>query len=135
MDQNRAPLLETLEQYRRLDRYGSPHLGTDKGGTDQRVLDALGREPFHNDVLATSGLDDRRSSNGNPADAERLMADAVGADYAFFSTCGSSLSVKAAMMAVAGNDPGGLLLSRDSHKSIVSGLVFAGITPRWITPQ
>ena len=30
------------------------------------------------------------------------MADAVGADQAFFSTCGSSLSVKAAMLAVAG---------------------------------
>ena len=30
------------------------------------------------------------------------MAEAVGADTAFFSTCGSSLSVKAAMMAVAG---------------------------------
>lgn len=63
------------------------------------------------------------------------MADAVGADYAFFSTCGSSLSVKAAMMAVAGNDSGGLLVGRDSHKSIVAGLIFAGITPRWITPQ
>ena len=30
------------------------------------------------------------------------MAEAVGADGAFFSTCGSSPSVKAAMMAVAG---------------------------------
>src|SRR5689334_19649213 len=30
------------------------------------------------------------------------MADAVGADHAFFSTCGSSLSVKSAMLSVAG---------------------------------
>lgn len=128
--------MEALEQYRRLDRYGFTPPGHRQGrGTDRRVLDVLGREPFHDDVLATSGLDDRRSSNNYLADAERLMADAVGADYAFFSTCGSSLSVKAAMMAVAGNDPGGLLLSRDSHKSIVAGLIFAGITPRWITPQ
>jgi arginine decarboxylase len=29
------------------------------------------------------------------------MAEAAGADHAFFSTCGSSLSVKAAMLAVA----------------------------------
>jgi arginine decarboxylase len=63
------------------------------------------------------------------------MADAVGADNAFFSTCGSSLSVKAAMLAVAGDHPGGLLLGRDSHKSIVGGLVFSGVSPRWITPQ
>ncbi|EME16559.1 amino acid decarboxylase [Rhodococcus qingshengii BKS 20-40] len=136
MDHTRAPLLEALAQYRRLDRYGFTPPGHRQGrGTDRRVLDVLGLDPFHDDVLATSGLDDRRSSNGYLADAEQLMADAVGADYAFFSTCGSSLSVKAAMMAVAGNDPGGLLLSRDSHKSIVAGLIFAGITPRWITPQ
>jgi arginine/lysine/ornithine decarboxylase len=51
-------------------------------------------------MLATAGLDDRTSSYGSHA--EELMADAVGADQAFFSTCGSSLSVKAAMLAVAG---------------------------------
>lgn len=63
------------------------------------------------------------------------MADAVGADSAFFSTCGSSLSVKAAMLAVAGHAGGELLLGRDSHKSIVAGLVFSGLQPRWITPR
>ncbi|CAM5703470.1 ornithine decarboxylase [Streptomyces badius] len=33
--------------------------------------------------------------------AEDLMADAVHAEHTFFSTCGSSLSVKAAMLSVA----------------------------------
>lgn len=53
------------------------------------------------------------------------MADAVGASEAFFSTCGSSLSVKAAMLAVAGHQ-GDLLVSRDAHKSVVAGLVGRG---------
>jgi lysine decarboxylase len=44
------------------------------------------------------------------------------------------LSVKAAMMAVAGGD-GSLLVARDSHKSVVAGLVFSGVQARWITPQ
>ena len=61
------------------------------------------------------------------------MADAVGAEQAFFSTCGSSLSVKAAMLAVAGSQ-GDLLISRDAHKSVVAGLVFGGIQPWWIRP-
>ena len=55
------------------------------------------------------GLDDRRSRGEFLKRAEDLMAEAVGADAAFFSTCGSSLSVKAAMMAVAGGAEGGLL--------------------------
>lgn len=38
------------------------------------------------------------------------------------------------MMAVAGGD-GSLLVSRDSHKSIVAGLIFSGVQPSWITPQ
>lgn len=136
MDQSRAPLLEALEQYHRLDRYGFSPPGHRLGrGADVRVRGVLGIEPFRADVLASGGLDDRKSSHGYLAIAEQLMADAVGADQAFFSTCGSSLSVKAAMMAVAGNDPGGLLVARDSHKSIVAGLIFSGVTPRWITPR
>ena len=62
------------------------------------------------------------------------MADAVGAEQAFFSTCGSSLSVKAAMLAVAGSQ-GELLISRDAHKSVVAGLVFSGVQPQWIRPR
>jgi arginine/lysine/ornithine decarboxylase len=98
------------------------------------VLDVLGREPFRDDVLASAGLDDRASSNKYLARAEQLMAEAVGAEHAFFSTCGSSLSVKAAMLAVAGGQ-GELLVSRDAHKSVVAGLIFAGVEPRWITPR
>ncbi|MFC9363720.1 aminotransferase class I/II-fold pyridoxal phosphate-dependent enzyme [Rhodococcus sp. NPDC057014] len=136
MDQSQAPLLDALEQYHKLDRYGFSPPGHRQGrGADERVKRVLGTAPFRADVLASGGLDDRKSRNGYLAQAEHLMADAVRAEQAFFSTCGSSLSVKAAMMAVAGNDPGGLLVTRDAHKSIVAGLIFSGVTPRWITPR
>ncbi len=68
------------------------------------------------------------------AKAQELMADAVGAEHTFFSTCGSSLSVKAAMLSVAGPHEK-LLVGRDAHKSVVSGLVLAGIVPVWVDPQ
>lgn len=135
MDQSDAPLLNAVADYREKNRYGFTPPGHRQGrGTDNRVLAVLGREPFLDDVLASGGLDDRRTSNGYLKHAEDLMADAVGADIAWFSTCGSSLSVKAAMMAVAGGD-GSLLVSRDSHKSVVAGLIFSGVQPRWITPR
>ncbi|OBG41109.1 aminotransferase class I/II-fold pyridoxal phosphate-dependent enzyme [Mycobacterium sp. E3198] len=135
MDQSDAPLLNAVADYREKNRYGFTPPGHRQGrGTDNRVLAVLGHEPFLDDVLASGGLDDRRTKNGYLKHAEDLMADAVGADIAWFSTCGSSLSVKAAMMAVAGGD-GSLLVSRDSHKSIVAGLIFSGVQPRWITPR
>jgi lysine decarboxylase len=135
MDQSEAPLLDALVDYRTSNRYGFTPPGHRQGrGTDDRVLAVLGHDPFRDDVLASGGLDDRRTSNKYLKRAEDLMAEAVGADVAFFSTCGSSLSVKAAMMAVAGGD-GSLLVARDSHKSVVAGLIFSGVQPRWITPR
>jgi arginine decarboxylase len=135
MDQNEAPLIDALAEYHRLDRYGFTPPGHRQGrGADRRVREVLGADTFRADVLASAGLDDRSSSGGYLKKAEQLMAEAVGAEQAFFSTCGSSLSVKAAVLAVAAGK-GDLLVSRDAHKSIVAGLVFSGIQPRWIRPR
>lgn len=101
-------------------------------GVDPRVLAVLGEDVFTHDLLSSSGLDDRASTNGYLSTAQDLMADAIGADGALFSTCGSSLSVKAAMLAAGG--AGHLVAGRDAHKSIASGLVLSGQTVRWAPP-
>ncbi|KZM75191.1 aminotransferase class I/II-fold pyridoxal phosphate-dependent enzyme [Nocardia terpenica] len=132
--QARAPMLEALAEYQRSGRYGFTPPGHRQGrGADPRVRAVLGGA-LGCDVLAAPGIDDRLTRSHLLGDAEELMAEAVGAQTAFFSTCGSSLSVKAAMMAVAGGD-GGLILGRDSHKSVVAGLVFSGVQPYWVTPK
>jgi arginine decarboxylase len=135
MDQNEAPVLEALAEHQKLDRYGfTPPAHRQGRGVDPRVLEVLGEQSFKSDVVASSGLDDRKSSNGYLSKAEELLAEAVGADKAFFSTCGSSLSVKAAILAVTRGE-GDLLIGRDAHKSVVSGLVLSGLQPRWIKPR
>jgi arginine/lysine/ornithine decarboxylase len=134
-DQNRAPVLDALAAYHAAGRYGfTPpgHRGTH--GADPRALQVLGADVYRNDVLSTAGLDDRKASAGIVVEAQELMADAVGAAHAFFSTCGSSLSVKSAVLAVAGRH-GRILVSRDAHKSVISGLVLSGLQPTWVRPQ
>ena len=85
MDHSQAPLLEALEDYRRRDRYGfTPPAHRQGRATDPSVLKTLGAASFKSDLLAASGLDDRRSSNKYLQRAEQLMADAVGADQAFY---------------------------------------------------
>lgn len=134
MDQREAPLLSALDEDKAGPRYGFAPPGHRSGrGVDAETLRIIGAEAFRSDVLVTGGLDDRKSSRGLLARAEALMAEAVGAEQAFFSTGGSSLSVKAAMLAVAGGK-GQLLVSRDVHKSVVAGLIFAGLMPRWVAP-
>src|SRR3954468_7537171 len=135
MDHSRAPVLEALEEFRRRRDvvYGPP--GHKQGrGADPRVLEIVGPGVFASDVLSLNGLDDRRESQGVTTQAEELMADAVHADKAFFSTCGSSLSVKSSMISVAG--PGEkLLISRNAHKSVIAGLIISGIRPVWVHPH
>lgn len=135
LDQSRAPVLEALDAYHRRGYMPFTPPGHKQGrGTDPRVLATLGPAVFASDVLAVGGLDDRMSSGRVLERAERLMAEAVGADRAFFSTCGSSLSVKSAMLAVA-RPHQELVISRDAHKSVVSGLILCGICPRWVEPH
>jgi arginine decarboxylase len=134
MDHSRAPILEAMLEFRRRGDVVYTPPGHKQGrGTDPRVLEVLGREAFLSDVLTTNGLDDRTSSHGYLQQAQELMADAVNAETAFFSTCGSSLSVKTAMISVAG--PGEkLLIARNIHKSVISGLLLAAIEPAWVDP-
>ncbi|MEU6061908.1 ornithine decarboxylase [Streptomyces sp. NPDC047097] len=135
MDHSQAPVLEALAAYHEERQTPFTPPGHKQGrGADPRVRAVLGDAVFRSDVLATSGLDDRRSSRRVLERAQELMADAVGAEHTFFSTCGSSLSVKAAMLSVAGPHEK-LLVGRDAHKSVVSGLVLAGIVPVWVDPQ
>ena len=115
MDHSRVPVLEALQEFRRRGDvvFGPP--GHKQGrGTDPRVLEILGEALFADDVLSLNGLDDRRQSQNVLGQAQDLMADAVHAEQAFFSTCGSSLSVKTSIMSVAG--PGEkLLISRNAR--------------------
>ncbi|GAA4964961.1 ornithine decarboxylase [Kineococcus glutinatus] len=135
MDHSRTPVLEAIEAFhRRGDAVFGPPGHRQGRGVDPRVLAVLGEGMFAADVLTLNGLDDRRESQGVVGQAEDLMADAVGADRAFFSTCGSSLSVKSAMISVAG--PGEkLLVSRNAHKSVVAGVIISGIDPVWVHPH
>jgi arginine decarboxylase len=135
MDHSRAPVLEALQAFRSEGYTPFTPPGHRQGrGVDKRVLDIVGKAVFASDVIAINGLDDRRVSHGVLAKAQELMADAVHADHAFFSTCGSSLSVKSAMLSVAGPHEK-LLVARQSHKSVISGLILSGVAPVWVRPQ
>ena len=135
MDHSQAPVLEALRDYHRAGYVPFNAPGHKQGrGIDPRVLAVVGAEVFKSDVIALNGLDDRLMRGGVLARAQELMADAVGAEHTFFSTCGSSLSVKSAMLAVAGPHEK-LLVPRHVHKSVISGLIVSGVEPVWVRPH
>ncbi|MFD5827708.1 aminotransferase class I/II-fold pyridoxal phosphate-dependent enzyme [Lentzea sp. NPDC060358] len=135
MDQSRAPVLEALQAFREHGYTPFTPPGHRQGrGVDPRVLDVLGEAVFAADVIPVNGLDDRLNRHGVIEHAQQLMAEAVDAEQAFFSTCGSSLSVKSAMLSVAGPHEK-LIVPRHAHKSVVSGLILSGVSPVWLSPH
>ncbi|MEU7205747.1 ornithine decarboxylase [Streptomyces sp. NPDC045470] len=135
VDHTQAPVLEALSRYRQAGEVSFTPPGHKQArGADPLVREVLGDAVFHGDLLASGGLDDRLGAGQVLERAEALMADAVHASHTFFSTCGSSLSVKAAMLSVAGPHEK-LLVGRDAHKSVVSGLILSGVRPIWVDPQ
>ncbi|MFH9613564.1 aminotransferase class I/II-fold pyridoxal phosphate-dependent enzyme [Streptomyces pratensis] len=135
MNHHEAPVLDALRAYHEQKELGfSPPGHKQARGASPAVRSVLGDAVFYGDVLATGGLDDRQGKSAVLQRAEELMADAVHAEHTFFSTCGSSLSVKAAMLSVAAPHQK-LLVGRDAHKSVIAGLILCGIEPVWLEPQ
>ncbi|KUN63016.1 aminotransferase class I/II-fold pyridoxal phosphate-dependent enzyme [Streptomyces griseorubiginosus] len=135
VDHTEAPVPQALADFHRqgLSAFAPPGHKQARGA-DPAVREVLGDAVFLGDVLASGGLDDRLTRGRVLERAEELLADAVHAEHTFFTTCGSSLSVKAAMLAVAGPHEK-LLIGRDAHKSVVSGLILSGIEPVWVEPR
>ncbi len=66
--------------------------------------------------------------------AQALMADAYGVAKSFFLVGGSSLGNIAAILSLAG--PGDkVLVQRNAHKSIISGIIHSGAQPCWMIPE
>ncbi|MDQ0989464.1 aminotransferase class I/II-fold pyridoxal phosphate-dependent enzyme [Streptomyces sp. V3I7] len=135
LNHGETPVLDALARYHEAGELAFTPPGHKQArGADPRARAVLGDAVYLGDVLADGGLDDRLTQGRVLERAEELMADAVHAEHTFFSTCGSSLSVKAAMLTVT--CPGhSLLVGRDAHKSVIAGLILSGVRPVWVEPE
>lgn len=86
------------------------------------------------DVPLYAGLDTMKLDGGVLVDAERRAAALWGADVCRFSTGGSTHANQALALAVAG-DGDEVVVSRTLHRSMLLGLVLAGLTPVWVRPD
>lgn len=85
------------------------------------------------DIPLYGGLDEIKLTNQTLRKAESLAAQLWGADYARFSTGGSTHANQAIVLALGA--PGEkVAVSRTAHRSILSALVLAGLEPIWMVP-
>jgi arginine/lysine/ornithine decarboxylase len=103
-------------------------------GAPYYAKQVLGDQAFEADQTMLNGVDNRHQSWEIQTAAQNLAAEALGADQCLFSTSGSSTSVHAAMSAVV--SPGEkIAVSRNSHKSVITGLIHTGAVPIWLEPE
>ena len=85
------------------------------------------------DVPLYAGLDTMKLGAGVLVGAEARAAALWGADVCRFSTGGSTHANQAVALAIAG-DGDEVVVSRTLHRSLLLGLVLAGLTPVWVRP-
>jgi arginine decarboxylase len=86
------------------------------------------------DVPLYAGLDTMKLSAGVLVQAEARAARLWGADYCRFSTGGSTHANQAVALALAG-DGAEVVVSRTLHRSVLLGLILAGLRPVWVRPE
>ncbi len=86
------------------------------------------------DLPLATGADDGHLSEGVLQRAEALAAELWGAERCRFSVHGSTHANQALALAV-GRPGDKVVVARNLHKSLLMGLVFAGLEPAWVYPS
>ncbi|GGF37167.1 aminotransferase class I/II-fold pyridoxal phosphate-dependent enzyme [Williamsia phyllosphaerae] len=133
--QHSSPYLDAVVAYafRGPARY---HVPGHKGGpgADPALRKAIGIDALAADVPQDiHGIDIGQSPSAYER-AETLAADAFGADRSFFLTNGATQGNHALCLALAGPDVH-IVAQRNSHGSIVDGLVLSGGVPTFVAPE
>ena len=95
--------------------------------------EGLGRV-VDSDLPLYGGLDEIKLTNKVLEEAESLAAKLWGADWARFSTGGSTHANQALILAL-GKPGDKVAISRTAHRSVLSALVLSGLEPIWIFPE
>jgi lysine decarboxylase len=130
-----APYLEAITAYgfRGSTRF---HVPGHKGGqgADPGMRAAFGEQPLLLDVPQDiEGIDVGPSPTPYER-AEQLAAEAYGAERAWFLTNGATQGNHALCLALA--PPGTkVVMQRNSHASMIDGLILSGGVPTWVPPE
>ena len=134
LDQSKTPYLDAFAWYRDAGYtiFHTPGHKQGRGGP-QELRDKLGEQLLRADVASPGGVEDTRESTGLIPAAEVLAAEAWGAERCFFLVNGSSSGIQGMVLTLAG-DGQTLIVPRNSHKSMLGGLIFSGAMPHYVEP-
>ncbi len=103
-------------------------------GVSAELTGRFGENIFKYDLTEAKGLDDLHHPREAIKEAEALAADLYKAKHTRFLVNGTTCGNEALIMAVSAKGDE-VIVARDVHKSVISGLVISGATPVWAVPD
>ncbi|MBE9031717.1 aminotransferase class I/II-fold pyridoxal phosphate-dependent enzyme [filamentous cyanobacterium LEGE 11480] len=134
-DRANLPLVSALQHWATHD-YAPFHTpGHKRGqGSYPQFLDLIGTTALQADLPELPDLDNLFAPQGVIDQAQKLAAATFGAEHTYFLANGSTGGIIAAILATC--QPGDkIILPRNVHQSIISGLILAGTTPIFVMPE
>lgn len=134
-DHGSAPLLDAVAAH--VLRDSAPfHTPGHKsgGGTPAELAELLGWRAMQADLTTLPSTDNLNNPTGAIAEAERLAADAWGADDTLFLVNGSTIGNNTMFLAAC--RPGDtVIVPRSMHRSAFGALVLCGARPIYVAPE
>lgn len=130
----KTPLFDALLEFRdqKITPFDVP--GHKRGVGNPKLTEYFGNNLMDIDVNSMKQLDNLSNPIGVIREAEELMADAYGSDYAFFLVNGTTSGVQTMIMSTC--KPGDkIILPRNVHKSAVNALILSSAIPIYVQPE
>lgn len=134
MNQDKAPIYEALEEFRRNKVVPFDVPGHKRGRGNPELVKLLGKQCVELDVNSMKPLDNLCHPISVIKEAEHLAAEAFGAAYAFLMVGGTTSAVQTMVM-TACKSGDKIILPRNVHRSVINALVVSGATPIYVNPE
>jgi len=132
--QQKTPIFDAVKKYYQEGNISFVVPGHKQGNGLPEFKEYVGANVLGIDVTCFPDTDNICNPKGVIAEAERLAAEAYGADHAFFLVNGTTSGIQAMIMTVC--EPGDeIIIPRNAHKSAFGGLIMSGARPVYIEPE
>lgn len=134
LDQNRAPIYEALQRFKKMRIVPFDVPGHKRGRGNSELTEFLGQSCLDVDVNSMKPLDNLCHPVSVIREAESLTAEAFGAENAFFMVGGTTSSVQSMIMyACKSGDK--IILPRNVHRSAINALILCDAIPVYVNPE
>lgn len=133
---NYAPLIEAMKKYKENPCTGFHIPGHNRGaGVSDDFSSLVGQEVLNLDTTDEfDNLGTLFPSTGAIEEAQKIAAKCFGAKRTFFLTSGSTIANLALAFGLTGPDDK-IIIGRNCHRSVLSGMIISGANPSWLMPK